>query len=148
MVSKKYGIGTTVNLATKAGKASAVLCMVCMLIVPVMCIWLMMEEFTPISLVISQDRLLANHIRNEYTIPIDAIENLTLIEELPRSSKVNGTGMDTLSKGTFRNSNDGQFQCMLNPRNEVFLRFEADGTVYYMSGFDDTETRAIYEALH
>ena len=55
--------------------------------------------------------------------------------------------MDNLEKGTFRTSGDGKIQCFLNPQNDLFLRFTADGTIYYMSGFDDEETMAIYDAL-
>jgi len=70
-----------------------------------------------------------------------------LLQELPRTSKVSGTGMDNLLKGTFRNSADGKFQCFLNPQNNLFIRFTADETLYYISGYDDEETRLIYKQI-
>ncbi len=146
-VSKKFGIGTTCNLATKTGKAMTLIGIIALLIVPISCVWIMMEEFTPISLSIADNTLIAEHWKTDYEVPITIITEVSLLEELPRCSKVSGTGMDNLLKGTFRNSEDGKFQCFLNPQNSMFIRFTAGGTIYYMSGYDDEETLEIYEMI-
>lgn len=147
MVNKKYGIGTTVNLATPVGKGNIVFIALVLLSIPVLCVWIMLEEFTPISLSLENEALVAVHWKEDYNIPTFTIENLSLVDEVPKSTKVSGTGMDTLKKGTFRNSEDGKVQLFLNPQNELFLRFTSGETIYYMSGFDDAETREIYEQL-
>ncbi len=147
MVNKKYGIGTTVNLATPVGKGNIVFAALVLLSLPIFCIWIMLEEFTPISLSLENNMLVAEHWKEDYSIPVLTIEDLTLVEELPKSTKVNGTGMDNLNKGTFRNSEDGRVQFFLNPQNNIFLRFTSGGTIYYMSGYDDAETLEIYELL-
>ena len=147
MVSQKFGMGTTTNMATPAGKATAFIGIISLLIIPISCVWVMMEEFTPISLSITDNTLIAEHWKTDYEIPVDSIFEVTLLEELPRTSKVNGTGMDNLEKGTFRTSEDGKVQCFLNPQNEVFLRFTVNDTIYYMSGYNDSETMEIYKLL-
>ena len=147
MVDKNFGIGTTVNMATPVGKTTTLIGILACLSIPILCVWMMMEEFTPISLSITNNTLIAEHWKTDYKIPVDSITDVTLLEELPRTSKVSGTGMDNLEKVTFRTSGDGKIQCFLNPQNDLFLRFTADGTIYYMSGFDDEETMAIYDAL-
>lgn len=147
MVNKKMGIGTTTNMATPAGKALVLISMIAILSIPVCCVWMMLEEFTPISLTITDDTLVAEHWKTDYKIPVNTIKDVTLLETLPRTSKVNGTGMDNLKKGTFRTAADGKVQCFLNPQNGVFLRFTSGDTIYYISGYDDAETMEIYELL-
>ncbi len=147
IVSKKFGIGTTYNMATNTGKVMTLIGAVAILSIPILCIWVMLEEFTPISLTITGDHLTAHHTKTEYSIPLNTIEEVSVLEELPRSTKVTGTGMDALYKGTFRNSQDGKVQYFLNPQNEWFIRFVSEDTIYYMSGYDDTETMVIFEYL-
>jgi hypothetical protein len=35
----------------------------------------------------------------------------------------------------------------LNPKNDAFIQFSANGKTYYMGGVDDTQTKGIYEEL-
>ena len=148
MVSQRVGMGTTVNIATKGGKIWWGVTVIVMLSLPVLLGWLIFEEFTPISLSINEDELHANHLKLEYEFPTAEIENLELVDDLPKLTKAVGSAMDTLAKGSFRIKGTGE-KCILflNPQNEKFLRFEVDGQVYYMSGFDDKETMDIYEAM-
>lgn len=147
MVEKRVGIGTTINMATFAGKALAVFCSILILAIPVLDVWMMLTEFTPIQLEIANDRLVASQIDEDYSIPVIIMEDVTLLSELPKWSKVSGIGMDELQKGTFRIPEVGRCEVFLNPQNGLFIRFEAAGTTYYMSGVDDEETREIYEML-
>lgn len=148
MVSKRIGMGTTVNMATPGGKAFMGFTALVFLSFPLICIWIILLEFMPISLCVQDDMLIARHLKNDYCIATDSITDLTLEKELPRCSRVAGTSMDHLKKGTFRNSTEEKkFQMFLNPQNEYYLRFVADDTVYYISGCDDKETLAIYDLL-
>ena len=148
MVSQRVGMGTTINIATKAGKIWWVVTAIVMLSVPVMCGWVIFEEFTPISLSIEADELQANHLKLEHELPIAEIENLEIVDDLPKMTKAVGSVMDGLAKGSFRIKGTGE-KCILflNPQNEKFLRFEVDGQVYYMSGFNDEETMSVYEVI-
>ena len=147
MVEKRVGMGTTINLATLAGKVLAVFCSIWILAIPVADVWVILTEFTPIRLEIREDRLVASQIGEDYSIPVIIVEDVTLLTELPKWSKVSGTGMEELKKGTFRIPEVGKCEVFLNPTNNVFIRFEAAGTVYYMSGVDDEETMSVYEML-
>ena len=149
MVPKKVGIGTTTNLATPAGKAFEIFAILCLVIaVPAMCIWLIMLEFTPIRLQVENETLYAKHLNVEYEIDVKDIENLETITELPTWSKSSGTAMDTLEEGTFFIRNVGKCEVFLNPENTEFLHFSVNGTDYYMSGYDDTQTEEIYQLLN
>lgn len=147
MVEKRHGTGTSVNMATPLGKGLAAFIGFSLLILPILCVWLILLEFTPIQLSVENGKLIASQIRVDYEIPAGIIKNVELLEELPHLEKVSGTGIDTLKKGTFRVAEQGKCQVFLNPENSLFLRFEMGGTTYYMSGYDDAETLRIYEEL-
>lgn len=147
MINKRVGVGTTLNMATPAGMALTGFSAVALLSIPVICIWIILLEFTPISLFVEQDRLIARQLKNDYVIETDAITEITLENELPRSGRISGTGMEHLQKGKFRNSVDGRIQLFLNPENEYYLRIVADDTIYYLGGRDDDQTQTVYEAL-
>ena len=147
MVKPRLGTGSTVNMARPLGKICCAFIIVAILSIPAMCIWLIAEEFVPIHLTIEDNALKANHILNNYTIPINHIEELEVLDKLPRMSRTNGTNMDTLMKGNFSNKTYGNFKVFLNPQNTIFLKIKAANTLYILSGHDDLETQTIYTHL-
>lgn len=50
LVDKRFRTGLTMNLATKAGKVLLVFTAATLLLIPILCIWLIFEEFTPVHL--------------------------------------------------------------------------------------------------
>lgn len=146
-VNTKFGAGITCNMARPAGKIITSFAALALLTLPVSCIWLMLEEFTPLSLAVRNNVLVARHLGEDYSISLDSIENVTLFTELPKSTKLHGTNSSTLEKGLFRNSADGKVEEFLNPQNEVFLRIDTGDAIYYMSSRSDEETLEIYHYL-
>lgn len=147
MVPQRLGIGTTVNLATTAGKIWDIIGIATLLIViPGCCIWMMLEEFTPMKLTVEGSVLVAEQLHVDYEIPLDSIESLTLIDEKPNWKKVNGTGMDNICKGTFRVEGE-KCKVFANPQNAVFMEIHTAEQTYYMSAADDAGTQEIYEEI-
>lgn len=147
IVSQRIGIGTATNLATTTGKVLDMIGLVTLLVViPFCCIWLLLEEYTPLQLAVKDAALVAEHLGVAYELPLADIEKVTLIEELPQLRKLNGNGMENIYEGTFR---DGAERCevFLNPQNSVFLRIETAEETYYMSAAEDAATVEIYEAV-
>lgn len=147
MVDHPMGTGTTVNLATGVGKGTCVFAGLTFLSLPILCLWLVLEEFTPISLSVKEDMLIAHQLTDEYVIDTDTITELTLEEELPKVSRSSETGMEYLKKGSYRSSTDGKIKIFLNPKNEYYLRVISEDTIYYLGGYDNAETLAVYEQL-
>ena len=137
MVEKRVGVGTTMNFGTPKGRmAGALLGLlggIGILSLPVICIWVILLEFVPIKLSVEDGKLIAGQIRVDYSIPADSIQDIALLEELPRLERVSGTSMDELKKGNYRIAEVGRCQVFLNPQNSIFIRLEAEGTVYYLS---------------
>lgn len=148
LVNRRVGIGTTFNMATPFGMGITLFGIAVLIItIPVCCGLMLVEEFTPISLTVKNGVLVAEHWKVEYEIPLDDIIDVELFQEHPRWSKVNGTGMENLSKGTFRIRNEGNVEVFLNPQNSEFLCIETADGIYWMSDIDDDGTLEIYNLL-
>lgn len=147
MVEKRVGVGTTMNMATSGGKAMVILLGLTLLSLPIISIWVIMQEFTPIQLVAEKGQIVGNHLRQEIVISMPAIEEVELLEELPKMSRNSGTAMENLRKGDWSVREEGKCTTFLNPENEVFLRIETPSRRYYLSGMDDEETQAVYDAI-
>lgn len=147
MVEARVGLGTSVNVATPVGRGLTVFSVFVLLMIPILCLWTIMVEFTPLRLEIRGDELVAEQLKTDYRIAVSDITELTLVEELPELSKIAGTGMDNLYKGKWHILYGDNCEVFLNPQNSLFLRFVSDGVIYYMSAPEDEQTRALYEEL-
>jgi len=147
MVDKRVGIGTTVNMATATGKWFGGIAIFSILIIPVMCIWLMFEEFTPISLKFSNNQIVAEHLKAEYVINIDEIKEIKIITQLPNAKKFVGTAMEKLDKGSFSVNGYGDCDLCLNPQNNVFIVITTVDNTYLLSDEDNAVTQKVYEEV-
>lgn len=147
MVENPQGTGTTVNMATPAGKVTMGFIGLMLISFVGICLWIILEEFTPISLSIQDDVVVAAHLKKEYVIDADSITELSLVKELPIVRRNSGTSLKHLKKGNYRSKEDGKILILLNPQNQYHLRIVADETTYYLGGYDDTETLTVYSQL-
>lgn len=147
MVENRMGTGTAMNMATGIGKGVYIFAGLCLLIVPIMCIWMIMLDFTPISAKIENEKIVCTHLSVEYEIELEDIKNFTIITELPEVTKVMGTGMDHVLSGTYEIYREGMFEAFLNPQNNLFIKIETEDEMYYISGEDDAQTREIINEL-
>ena len=147
MVENRMGTGTAMNMATGVGKGMYIFATLCLLIIPVSSIWMIMLDFTPISTKVENETIICTHLSVEYEIPLEDIENYTIITELPDMTKVAGNGMDHVLSGTFEIYRQGMFETFLNPQNNLFIKIETDDEMYYISGVDDVETQKIIDEL-
>lgn len=149
MVEKRVGgMGTTVNMATPFGKGFVAVMILLLLQIPVLNVWILMLEFTPIQLSVEGNKVIAEHLREEYVIPMISIKEVELLTELPKMSRNHGTSMEELRKGSYRIKEEGKScEVFLNPQNTVFIRVETSLGTYYIGGYDDEETREVYEMI-
>ncbi len=148
MVNKRVGLGTTVNLATPVGKGTLIILIVTLLSLPAMCIWVTMEEFTPIHMRVEDNTLVARHLREKFHISLEDVQETELLTQLPKMSRNHGNSLDNLREGSYRVKEDSaSCEVLLNPQNGLFIRVETVDEIYYFSGFDDAETRQVYEAM-
>ena len=147
MVENRMGTGTAVNMAKGSGKAMYVFASLCMLIIPVMCVWMIMLDFTPMNTTVVDDKIVCTHLSVEYEIPLEDIEEYTVITEMPEVIKVRGNGMDTVCSGTFEIYREGMFEAFYNPQNDLFIKIVTENETYYISGVDDAATEQIVDKI-
>lgn len=147
MVEQRVGIGSTTNMATKVGKGSTGFALAALLALPVLCVWMILEEFTPIHLAVENDAIVANHLNTDYVIPMDDIVEVTVIREKPEWIKVNGSAMDNMEKGIFEIYHEGKCKVFLNPKNTFFMKVQTEEEIYYLGGYDDAETEEVYQII-
>lgn len=147
MVENRMGTGTAMNMATGLGKGMYIFAALCLLIIPVASVWIMMLDFTPISTKVENERIVCRHLSVEYEIPLEDIENYTIITELPEVTKVSGNAMDDVLSGTYEIYREGMFEAFLNPQNDLFIKIVTEDETYYISGVDDAETQKIINEL-
>ena len=148
MVNDRIGMGATVNLASGAGKALMGVAVLCLLAIPVMSVWLIVEEFTPVSLTwdAQEEAIVAGHIREEYRIPAEEVDELELTDEFRITSKINGSAMDGLQKGLFKEAELGACRLCRDPGEGPWILIRTkDGTVYILGDKDAAVTEEVYE---
>ena len=151
MVSKRLGIGTTVNLGTWAGKLYyafvGLVLVACLAIGPIFGI----VDSIPVRLELSGSApvcLVASHGQSEkYRLDTDAITDVQLRDTLPDAARTWGTGMDHYLQGDFYVTGEGNARFCLDPTQKRFLRVEAGGQVYWFTGDSEDHTTAIAQAL-
>lgn len=157
IVSKRLGLGTTVNLGTTAGKlytgfVSLVL-VASLAIGPVLGIL----DSQPVRLAVAGNApvcLVAFHGRSEkYSLAADTITDIQLRDTLPDAVRTWGTGMDHYLQGDFYLAGEGTAQFCLDPTQKLFLRVEAAApdaaspNVYWFTADSEAHTAAIARTL-
>ena len=151
MVAKRIGLGSTVNLGTWAGKLYyafvGLVLVVCLAIGPIFGI----VDSIPVRLELSGSApvcLVASHGQSEkYRLDTDAITDVQLRDTLPDAARTWGTGMDHYLQGDFYVIGEGNARFCLDPTQKCFLRVEAGGQVYWLTGDSEDHTAAIAQAL-
>jgi uncharacterized membrane protein len=134
MINQRVGMGTTINLARTSGKVIMLFSAVCLLLLPFTSIYIIREEFTPLKVEVVEDSIVVTHTSKVCTIPVEDISSASIIDTLPSRSKIIGTGMDNLLKGTFNMSGYGSSKVYLNPKESPFLVITTDNEDYFING--------------
>lgn len=148
LVEKRFGIGMTTNMATRTGKVTIWVAILALIWIPFMCFWMILEEFTPMHISIRENAVICSHLKEDYVIPVDSIQEITLLNVPPLNRhKISGTGTDTMEKGKYNASMVGGYYSFINPEQEAFILIKAEDKAYLISGSTDAETMEVYEQI-
>lgn len=147
VVNARVGINTTVNMARKPGKIIMGFSAVMLLLMPLFGVWIMIEEKMPVELSIQGEILEAQHSGSHYEIPLGKIETVEILNQLPRMTKIAGTGMDSVCKGQYSAEDYGRVTACIDPRTGPWLLITDDEGTQYLLGDSDGDTEAIYDSL-
>jgi hypothetical protein len=148
MVNYRVGMGMTVNLAKLAGKILMGFALISIIAMPFIGIWVLVEEHTPVQLVLTETEVVARHTTVTYTIPISDIDSIELYEELPRIlGRTAGTGLPNVNKGRFTVSGYGATNLNIHPEHPPFLLIIAGERTYLLNDVNSSITREIYDSI-
>ena len=149
MVNKRVGVGTTVNLAKTSGKVfMGVACALTAGLLLWAAILLPAYDFVPISLEVADGQVISRQFGQEYAVPVEEIEAVELLTELPSMSKRVGSATDTLYKGSFLDQDYRSCKVCVRVEKPPFVKIiTKDGMVFYLNGENEEETRAAYDKI-
>ena len=140
-VNERVGMGMSMNFATPAGKAMAAFTIVVLLALLPLSGWLMAEELTSVDLSYSEEQVIVRHVGTTYEVPLDEVVHAELLDTLPPSSRIWGTGMENLLKGSFSAEGYGAVTFCLDPQDPPFLVLHTEEEIFFFSG---KQTEDIY----
>ena len=95
-----------------------------------------MEELSPIRVTQTDSTVTVSQAWTTYRIDRDQVTETKVLDRLPQSSRVWGTGMDTLLKGSFSVEGYGMAELCLNPENPPFVVIKTEKTTYIFNQED------------
>lgn len=147
MANERVGVGITVNMAKPAAKIIAVLVVLCLLAGVVLVGYGVFMDYTPVTLEIKGDTLVAAHMSEKYVIPLGEITDVKMLDSLPPRVRKNGTGTDNVNKGHFYSSEIGDCYLCLNPESPPYIMLEYSGEIYILGDSDAEKTQEIFAAV-
>lgn len=146
MVNARTGFGTTMNMAHPVAKWIYILCAIITISLPFFGIWMMKDEFTEQTVLLTDTAIEAHHLSKEYTVLLNDIVSLELLSELPDSSKSAGTNYPHLYKGLFSVKGISKHcRLCLDPYDELFLVVRTEDKTYIFSEEDTDTIKEVYE---
>ncbi len=149
-VNSRIGMGVTTNFAHPVGKALDIFAVVMLLLLPFIGLFTVKEEFTKPTVILTETTLEAHHIDVEYSIPLEDINTITYLSEMPNVSKTWGSNFPHLYKGKFSIKDIGQNALLcLDPYDNAFLLIHTNkGENYLLGMHDSAELEHIYNTLN
>lgn len=149
LINDRTGMGMGMNLAKPAGKITMGLVALILVIgVPLAAVWLVAMDFTPREARIEDGTLYFEHLTEKYEIPLGDISSLELLDDLPSSRRVAGTGMDTLCEGRFDVEGYENVRISLDPQQDCYIAVLTDeGLTRIFNLMSEAETEEFYAEI-
>lgn len=146
-INDRTGSGMGVNIGRTSGRifmGAAVLLLVGMAAFGI----IMAIGFdAPRTAHISGGVLCYERFTEKYEIPLDDIDSVELLDELPTARRIAGTGMSSLLEGRFTVEGYANVRISLDPREAPFIAIEYDGLTRIFNLATPEETTALYDEI-
>ncbi|MCQ6562355.1 DUF5808 domain-containing protein [Paenibacillus mendelii] len=148
-VTKRVGIGETINTGTLVGKlivwGSVGLTAVFLIVVSFM---LVRSELTsPILTITPEHRIEINYPMYSVDFDLADIEQLTLVEDVPSGIKTNGEATDKYARGHFRLKELGKTRLYVFKNNPPYIYMKVEDTNIFYNDKDPLQTKQLFEQL-
>jgi hypothetical protein len=149
MVPKRIGIGTTVNMATRAGKwikyGGIVLAIA--IVLPLTAFAVQSDNTSP-SLQVEENGVInIDYPMYDFSFSINDVQEITLEESLPTGFRTNGTATAEYARGNFSLEKLGDAKLYIFKNSPPYIFIKLDGLYIIFNDKDPASTKAIYDEL-
>ena len=138
-------MNTTMNLARTSGKVIMGFILILTLAMPFIGPALHIYYEQPIKIQVSREEITASQGITKYHIKFSEIENIELINELPKDLvRINGTAYEDILKGNFRSGKENMM-LLVRPDNKPFIKITEKGGKVFLLGFEGDIERKFEE---
>lgn len=146
VINDRTGMNSSFNLARPAGRIIMGFCVLLLLAMPLLGVWVWQEETSPVTLTCTDTALVASHAGSRWEIPLDEIQEWERLDEKPGISRIAGTGMDSVQKGTYA-SKWGNITVCLDPRTGPWLLVVTEEKTYLLGSSTAGDADRVCAAL-
>jgi len=133
IINERVGMNMSMNLAHPISIIGMGFAAIALLAMPLIGVWMMAEEFTPITYSVEGNVVTATHLWNRQFNLGDEFET-ELLDEFPGGMRTNGTALGTLRRGRFQLNNIGATNVLLKTDDlPLILIRTADGANFLFS---------------
>lgn len=148
-VTKRIGIGETVNTATPVGKAIIWgTAGITAAVIGGAIFMLLRSELTSPELTITPDhRVEIDYPMYSFDFGIGEIEELVLVDQVPSGMKTNGEATGQNARGHFRLKELGKSRLYIFKNNPPYIRIKLPKVYVFYNDKDPNETKLLYDRL-
>ena len=148
-VTKRAGVGTTVNLAHPVGKMIGIVSMLLVIFTFIMLAYVGVLSKTPMEVRISDGNVICHQMKDDYVIPINGIDEISMESDTSKLKlrKEAGYDMPPMNKGKFNINDEGGCITFLDLDTKNYIIISAEGKKYYINAPSDEETEKIYNEV-
>lgn len=148
-VTKRIGIGETVNTATWVGKLFVwgSIGLTAVFIIGVSFMLIRSELTSPTLSITSEYQVEINYPMYSFDFNIADIEQLTLVDSIPSGMKTNGEATAKYSRGHFRLKEIGKTRLYIYKNNPPYIRFKLEDVYIFYNEKDPLLTEQLFEQL-
>lgn len=149
MVPKRLGIGTTINIGTKTGKSIyyGLFVFVALLLIGTGWMGVQTDFSTPTLITDSNGRVSIEYPMYNYSFAMKDVQELTLVDSLPRGRRTNGVATDTVAIGNFKFDEFGKSKVYLVKNSPPYIVIKLPDIYVLYNNKDATETERLYAEM-
>ncbi|KOR76659.1 DUF5808 domain-containing protein [Paenibacillus solani] len=149
LVTKRVGIGETINTGTLVGKIIAwgTVALLAAVIFGTSFLMIRSELTSPELTVNTDHQVEIQYPMYSYSFDMVDIRQLSLVDSVPSGSKTNGESTNKYARGHFRLKDIGKSRLYLYKNNPPYIQFKLDDGYIFYNEEDPAKTKELYEEL-
>ena len=133
VVNARTGVNTTLNMARRPAQIITGLLLALLLACPLSGLWILGMERAPVELAVTDTELTGSHYTGRWSVALEDIGSVEVIETRPQLRRIAGTGMDSALTGQFNADGWGRITCCIDPRTGPWLKVTTvDGSIFLL----------------